>query len=53
MLVPSSEIDEARRHADGLRVEPVEDLDDALAVLATVGGGDAVLPPEPTSSTIG
>ena len=46
MLVPSAEIDEARRYADGLRVEPVDDLDQALAVLATVGGGDAVLPPE-------
>ncbi|HEY6533465.1 MAG TPA: S16 family serine protease [Acidimicrobiales bacterium] len=52
MLVPSSEIDEARRHADGLRVEPVEDLDDALAVLATVGGGDAVLPAEPASAQL-
>jgi len=48
MLVPAAEIDEARRHAGDLRVEPVEDLDDALAVLATVGGGDAVLPPPTT-----
>jgi len=45
MLVPASEIAEARAHAGDLRVEPVETLDDALAVLATVGGGDAVLPP--------
>lgn len=48
MLVPSSEIDEARRHAGDLRVEPVGTLAEALAVLATVGGGDAVLPPAPT-----
>ena len=53
MLVPSSELDEARRYADGLRIEPVDDLDQALAVLATVGGGDDVLPPEPTSPTVG
>ncbi|MCD9625613.1 YlbL family protein [Rhabdothermincola salaria] len=50
MMVPAAEIDEARRYADGLRVEPVEDLDDALAVLATVGGGDAVLPAEAVST---
>jgi PDZ domain-containing protein len=48
MLVPADEIDEARRYAGDLRVEPVANLDDALAVLATVGGGDAVLPPAPT-----
>lgn len=48
MLVPASEIDEARRYAGDLRVEPVTTLDDALAVLATIGGGDAVLPPPPT-----
>jgi len=47
MLVPASELDEARAHAGDLRIEPVETLDDALAVLATVGGGDAVLPPAP------
>ncbi|MFM8863164.1 MAG: PDZ domain-containing protein [Acidimicrobiia bacterium] len=47
MLVPASELEEARAHAGGLRIEPVETLDDALAVLATVGGGDAVLPPAP------
>ena len=48
MLVPAKELDEARIYADGLRIEPVDDLDDALAVLATVGGGDAVLPADPT-----
>jgi PDZ domain-containing protein len=53
MLVPSSELDEARRYADGLRIEPVDDLDQALAVLSTVGGGDKVLPPEPTSPNAG
>ncbi len=53
MLVPSSELDEARTYADGLRIEPVDDLDQALAVLATVGGGDDVLPPEPTSANVG
>lgn len=47
MLVPASEIDEARRYAGDLRVEPVSTLADALAVLATIGGGDAVLPPAP------
>jgi PDZ domain-containing protein len=50
MLVPADEIDEARRYAGDLRVEPVRDLDEALAVLATVGGGDAVLPPAPDSA---
>ena len=53
MLVPADELEEARRHADGLRVEAVTDLDQALAVLATVGGGDAVLPPVPEPSAIG
>jgi PDZ domain-containing protein len=53
MLVPTSELEEARKYADGLRIEGVDDLDQALAVLATVGGGDAVLPPEPESSAVG
>ncbi|MCU0311030.1 MAG: PDZ domain-containing protein [Acidimicrobiales bacterium] len=44
MLVPSAELEEARRYGGDLRIEPVDDLDDALAVLATMGGGDAVLP---------
>jgi PDZ domain-containing protein len=44
MLVPSSEIDEARLYAGGMRVEPVDTIDDALAILATIGGGDSVLP---------
>ncbi len=37
-LVPSSEVEVARRHAGDVRVEPVDSLDDALAVLASVGG---------------
>jgi PDZ domain-containing protein len=53
MLVPSSELDEARKYADGLRIEPVDTLDQALEVLATVGGGDKVLPPEPTTANVG
>ncbi len=44
MLVPSSEVDEARLYAGGMRIEPVGTIDDALAVLATIGGGDLVLP---------
>ena len=50
MLVPASELDEARAAAGDLRIEPVTTLDDALAILATVGGGDAVLPPAPARS---
>jgi hypothetical protein len=52
MLVPSDELDEARSVAGGLRVEPADTLDEALAVLATLGGGDAVLPPAPTTSAV-
>lgn len=44
-LVPSSEVEEARRSAGNMRVEPVDTLEDALRVLATVGGGTAVIPP--------
>jgi len=44
MLVPSSEIDEARKYAGTLRIEPVDSLDQALAVLTSVGGGNSVLP---------
>ena len=53
MLVPRSELDEARRYAEGLRIEPVDDLSQALQVLATVGGGNDVLPAEPTSPNAG
>jgi PDZ domain-containing protein len=42
-LVPPSELDEARKYAGDMRVEPVETVDDALRALATIGGGtDAV-----------
>jgi PDZ domain-containing protein len=42
-LVPSSEVDEARKYAGDMRVEVVDTLDDALRVLTSVGGGtDAV-----------
>ena len=44
MLVPASEIDEARKYAGDLRIEPVETLDQALEILTTVGGGNSVLP---------
>lgn len=49
MLVPTSELDDARRYAEGLRIEPADTLDDALAVLTTVGGGNDVLPPKPAA----
>lgn len=43
-LVPAAEEEAARRHAgDGLRVEGVEDLDDALRILASVGGNGLAL----------
>ena len=45
MLVPASEIEEARKYAGNLRIEPVESLTQALEVLTTVGGGNSVLPP--------
>lgn len=50
MIVPSSELDEARRYAGSLRIEPADTLDEALAVLTTIGGGNAVLPPAPTAN---
>jgi Lon-like protease len=46
-LVPADEVDEARLGAgdSGMRVEPVETLDDALVILAELGGnGDEVIP---------
>ena len=44
-LVPSSEYDEARAHAGGkLRIEAVDDVDDALRALAGVGGNGLALP---------
>lgn len=44
-LVPAAEEEQARRHAgNALRVEGVEDLDDALRILASVGGNGLALP---------
>jgi PDZ domain-containing protein len=44
-LVPSGELERARRFAgDDLRVEAVDTLDDALEVLASVGGNGLALP---------
>lgn len=39
MLVPSDELEEAQKFAGDLRVEPVGTVDDALSVLAGLGGG--------------
>lgn len=52
MFVPASEIEEARRFAGDLRVEPVETLDQALEILTTLGGGNAVLPPAGGSGSL-
>lgn len=52
MLVPSSEIDEARKYAGDLRIEPVDTLDQALQVLTTIGGGNDVLPAPSTRAII-
>ncbi len=38
-LVPRSEYDEAEKYAGSLRVEPVDTVNDALKILATIGGG--------------
>jgi len=44
-IVPSGELELARRFAgDELRVEPADTLEEALAVLATVGGNGLALP---------
>jgi PDZ domain-containing protein len=49
-LVPTSEVDQARQAApDGVHVEPVDDLDDALAALADLGGNAEALPSRPAS----
>ncbi|MBW8827017.1 MAG: PDZ domain-containing protein [Acidobacteria bacterium] len=43
-LVPRGEYEQAKAHArHGLRVEPVDNLDDALRALATVGGNGLAL----------
>lgn len=46
-LVPSSELEEARRYAGEMRVEAVDTLDQALEVLSTVGGGTQALAAAP------
>ena len=38
-LVPRSEYDEAKKYAGSLRVEPVDNVDEALKILTTIGGG--------------
>jgi PDZ domain-containing protein len=43
-LVPRSEYEEAEKYAGPLRVEPVDNVDDALKVLATIGGGIGTAP---------
>ena len=53
MLVPSSEIEEARLYDGDLRIEAVDTLDQALEVLTTIGGGNAVLPVLPAAVTTG
>jgi PDZ domain-containing protein len=50
-LVPPSELEEARKYAGDMRVEPVETIDDALRALSTIGGGtDAVEIAAPSGS---
>jgi Lon-like protease len=49
-LVPASELEQAAAGApDDIRVEPVDDLDDALAILDQLGGNALALPEQPTS----
>ncbi|MEX1217331.1 MAG: S16 family serine protease [Acidimicrobiales bacterium] len=45
MLVPASEIEEARKYAGSMRIDPVDTLDQALVALTSIGGGNSVLPP--------
>jgi PDZ domain-containing protein len=52
-LVPRSEYDEAEKYAGPLRIEPVDNIDDALKVLATIGGGSDVIPATTTATTAG
>ncbi|MGH9246189.1 MAG: PDZ domain-containing protein [Acidimicrobiales bacterium] len=48
VLVPAGELEGAEDVAgDDIRVEPVEDLDDALAALAELGGNALALPIQP------
>jgi PDZ domain-containing protein len=52
-LVPRSEYDEAEKYAGPLRIEPVDNIDDALKVLATIGGGSDVIPATTTTTMAG
>jgi PDZ domain-containing protein len=46
-LVPRSEYAEAKKYAGSLKVVPVDDTDDALAALTSLGGGHHVVAPTP------
>ena len=46
-LVPRSELAEAKKYAGSLRVVPVDDTDDALTALTSLGGGYHVVVPTP------
>lgn len=46
-LVPADEVDDGREASDDIRVEPVDDLDGALEVLADLGGNALALPVRP------
>ncbi len=43
-LVPRSEAAEARKYAGSLKIVPVDTIDQALAALTALGGGNKVLP---------
>ena len=46
-LVPENSFDKARKHSGEMRIEGVSDLDDALQVLAQLGGnGDSLQLPK-------
>jgi PDZ domain-containing protein len=46
-LVPADELDQAGQVSVDIRVEPVDDLDDALEVLSELGGNALALPTQP------
>jgi Lon-like protease len=49
MIVPSSEVEDARKGADGVKVVGVDTLDEALAALQRAGGAE-VPPPSTTAA---
>jgi Lon-like protease len=53
MLVPRSEYAEAKKYAGSLKVVAVDDIDQALAELAKLGGGYDVLPKQSRADTTG